>query len=94
MTNPSTGRAGGIDKKRPSVQFAGMDDKKLLDEITTYCGASGMKPSTLGLKALGNSRFVDRLKRRIDKSEEDAATVRAFMRDNPPATRPTTRRRK
>jgi hypothetical protein len=71
-----------------------MDDKKLLDEIETYCGASGMKPSTLGLKSLGNSRFVDRLRRRIVKSEEDATAVRAFMRDNPPAPRPAIRRRK
>jgi hypothetical protein len=65
-----------------------MDDKTLLAEITAYCEASGMKPSTLGLKALGNSRFVVRLRRRIDKSEEDAAAVRAFMAANPPAKRP------
>jgi hypothetical protein len=71
-----------------------MDDKSLLAEITAYCEASGMKPSTLGLKSLGNSRFVDRLRRRIAKSEEDAEAVRAFMRANPPAERPPTRRGK
>lgn len=67
----------------------GMDDEQiLLDEITAYCAASGTKPSTFGLKALGNSRFVDRLRRRIARSAEDAKTVRAFMLANPPATRP------
>jgi hypothetical protein len=69
-----------------------MDDKALLAEITAYCEASRMKPSTLGLKALGNSRFVDRLRRRIAKSEEDAQAVRAFMAKNPPAKQPATRR--
>jgi hypothetical protein len=71
-----------------------MDEKALLAEITAYCEASGMKPSTLGLKSLGNSRFVDRLRRRIAKSEEDAAAVRAFMAANPPAKRPAIRRGK
>lgn len=71
-----------------------MDDQTLLDEIKAYCTASGTKPSTFGLKALGNSRFVDRLERRIEKSTEDAATVRAFMRDNPPTPRPASNRRK
>jgi hypothetical protein len=77
---------------RPS-SFRPMDDLALLDEIKAYCAAARTKPSTLGLKALGNSRFAVRLERKIVKATEDAATIRAFMRDNPPDKVPASRRK-
>ncbi|MDF2140837.1 hypothetical protein [Paenirhodobacter sp. CAU 1674] len=59
-------------------------DNALLDEIRQYCERAGISPSTLGVRALGNSRFFDRLQRKADKISEDAERLRKFMENNPP----------
>lgn len=56
----------------------------LLDEAEHYCAATGIALSTLGVRVLGNSRYFDRLKRRIVRDHEDAAKLRDFMARNPP----------
>lgn len=56
----------------------------IIDEIQAYCEAAGISPSTLGVRALGNSRYFDRLQRRIEKTAEDADRLRAYMAENPP----------
>jgi hypothetical protein len=61
-----------------------MEHKSLLTEITEYCEAAGIQPSTLGVRVLGNSRFLDRLTRKLGKIEEDEQKLRAFMAANPP----------
>ena len=61
-----------------------MENECLIKEISDYCAKSGISPSTLGVRVLGNSRFFDRLKRRIQKTDEDVAKLRAFMAENPP----------
>lgn len=66
---------------------AASNDESLLAEIRAYCAEADMKPSTLGLYALGSSRFVDRLERRSAKALQDAEKVRAWMRANPPDAR-------
>lgn len=63
------------------------DEETLLGEIKTYCAEADIKPTTLGLYAVGSSRFVDRLERRVAKSAEDAEAIRKYMREHPPAKR-------
>lgn len=64
-----------------------MENENLLEEIARYCAEAGISSSSLGLWALGNSRFVEREKRRIVKSQEDADKLRAYMAANPAAKR-------
>jgi hypothetical protein len=73
----------GLDFLLPFGDFSRMKKDTLLDEINRYCAQAGISPSSLGLWALGNSRFVARELRRIEKHKEDAAKLRAYMRDNP-----------
>lgn len=61
-----------------------MKQSDLLSEVRAYCEEVGISPSTLGVRALGNSRYFDRLERRIEKAEEDAQKLRAFMAEHPP----------
>lgn len=60
-----------------------MENDSLLQEIARYCAEAGISPSSLGLWALGNSRFVEREQRRVVKSREDAAKLRAYMAAHP-----------
>jgi len=60
-----------------------MEHRTIIDEVQDYCTRAGISPSTLGVRALGNSRFLDRLHRKIEKFEEDADKLRAFMAANP-----------
>ncbi|WP_273688426.1 hypothetical protein [Ketogulonicigenium vulgare] len=59
-------------------------EKSFIEEVQDYCRATGISPSTLGVRALGNSRFFERLQRKIGKVEDDAARVRDHMAANPP----------
>lgn len=61
-----------------------MEQQSLTEIIKDYCDRAGIEPSTLGVRALGNSRFLDRLQRKLDKIEEDEARLRAYMAANPP----------
>lgn len=67
--------------------FTIMEKNSLLKEITDYCAAANISPSTLGVRALGNSRFLDRLERKLEKLTEDEASIRHYMRNNPPQVR-------
>lgn len=60
-----------------------MEKKPILEEIADYCAAANISPSTLGVRALGNSRFVERYERKLEKLSEDESSLRAYMRDNP-----------
>lgn len=59
-------------------------DKDLLTEMHDYCRRAGISPSTLCVRAIGNSRYPGRLQRRIEKAETDADKIRSYMVDNPP----------
>lgn len=59
--------------------------KKLIDDIETYCSSVGMAPSTLGLRAAGDGKFVTRLKAGGRCWPETEDRVRAYMAKNPPA---------
>lgn len=61
-----------------------MQQQSLIKLIENYCADAGIEPSTLGVRALGNSRFFDRLKRKLGKIEEDGEKLVAYMAANPP----------
>lgn len=61
-----------------------MEQRSLIDEIREYCSRAKIEPSTLGVRALGNSRIMDRLERRLERLETDEAKLRAYMAENPP----------
>ena len=63
------------------------DADNLIAEITAYCEAAGISPSTLSMRALGSSRFMMRLKRKVEKLEQDQRKLRTYMADNPPRSR-------
>ena len=72
-----------LDKVLTNGELCGMENDSLLQEIARYCAEAGISPSSLGLWALGNSRFVEREQRRVVKSQEDAAKLRAYMAAHP-----------
>jgi len=61
-----------------------MTQNTFIREIEAYCLEANQKPSTVCVRAIGNSRFYERLIRRGQKIEEDMAAIRAYMRANPP----------
>ena len=62
-----------------------MQNDPLIHEIENYCTQAGISPSTFGVRAVGNSRFLDRLKRRSAEADRIAGKARAYMAANPPA---------
>lgn len=61
-----------------------MEHEPLIDLIESYCRESGISPATLGVRAAGNSRLYERLKRRKERDAEVAERVRKYISDNPP----------
>lgn len=61
-----------------------MRQDTIITEVEDYCRKAGISPSTLTVRVLGNSRFLERMRRRLDKAEEDAQKLRRFMQQNPP----------
>ena len=60
-----------------------MTEPDIIAEIDAYCEATGLKPSTVCVRATGSSRLYDRLKRRAEQTHSDAERVRAFIAANP-----------
>lgn len=60
-----------------------MTEKNLLNELREYCRLAGLKPSTVCVRALGDSRFVARHERRLVQMQKDADRLRAYMAANP-----------
>lgn len=56
-----------------------MDPNDIITEIDAFSAETGLKPTTICEKALSNSRFYDRLKRRIERSVDEASTLRGWM---------------
>ena len=56
----------------------------LLSELTDYCRRTGFKASTVCVRALGDSRFVERYRRRLVRTAQDAEKLRRYMAENPP----------
>lgn len=62
-----------------------MENAPLIKLIESYCKDAGISPATLGVRAVGNSRLYDRLKRRRDRDADVADRVRQYIIENPPA---------
>jgi hypothetical protein len=61
-----------------------MSTATLLEKIEGYCQATGISPSTLGVRAVGNSRLYERLQSRLERDAAVAAKVEAYIAANPP----------
>lgn len=59
----------------------------LLAEIEAYAEQSGLRPSTICLRAVGNGHLYGRIRVGGDCSTGVAARIRKYMRDNPPEPR-------
>ncbi|MFE3839531.1 hypothetical protein [Pseudogemmobacter sonorensis] len=55
-----------------------------ISEITSYCERARISPSTLCVRVLGNSRFMDRLRRKLEKMDDDMKKLSVYMAENPP----------
>ena len=60
-----------------------MDIQTLIDEIEAYAAQRGVKPGTVCREAAGHFYLYDRLKRRAERIEKDAARLREYMASNP-----------
>lgn len=58
--------------------------KDIVDEVERYCKQAKIKPATLGLRALNNARFFQRLLRRREQDQRTLEALRAYMQENPP----------
>lgn len=60
-----------------------MDPNIIISEVEQYSRDSGLKPTTICQLALGNARYFERLRRRIERFPDEAERLRAFMAANP-----------
>lgn len=56
----------------------------LIEMIDQYCEKTGMKPSMLGFRAVGDGKFVSRIRSGGRCWPETELKVRAYMTANPP----------
>ena len=61
-----------------------MKHEHILVELEAYCKSVGLKPSTVCVRALNDSRYAKRMKRRLEALERDAERLRQYMAENPP----------
>lgn len=64
-----------------------MVDEDFISEVEQYCADMGVSLSTLGVRALNNSRFFERAKRQQKKSAEAVTRLKAYMAANPAQTK-------
>jgi hypothetical protein len=58
--------------------------EEVLEEIEAYLEAMGWSAAYLGVKAMGNSAFVIRLRNGRNIRVDTVDRIRKFMRENPP----------
>ena len=61
-----------------------MADQKIIEEVERYASRLGLSPSTVCVRATGNSRLLLRIARRIEQTEFDVVRLRDYMAQNPP----------
>ena len=66
------------------ANLSDMSTKSLLEKIDRYCEAAGISPSTLGVRAVGNSRLYDRLQARVERDAVVMEKLEAYIAANPP----------
>ncbi|MGR3605304.1 hypothetical protein [Sulfitobacter sp.] len=62
-----------------------MSYENILNELEAYCALSGLKPSTICVRALNDSRYVARHKKRLAALDADAEKIRQYIAANPVA---------
>lgn len=60
---------------------------QILREAKDYCETAGISLSTFGHRAFGNARFFERLNGRIEYEQIKLSEIRAFIENNPVASR-------
>jgi hypothetical protein len=65
-----------------------MAEDTLLRDLHNYCREIGWKHSTVCVRALNDSKFVERHQRRVERIAQDEARLRRFMAENPPPAPP------
>lgn len=60
-----------------------MTPRQILEMLDSYCTRTGLSPSTVCLRAVGNARLADRLRKRIESDDETGRRLIEFIRDNP-----------
>jgi hypothetical protein len=60
-----------------------MDPNIIISEIERYAQETGLKPTTICQLALGNPRYFDRLRSRIDRFPDEAERIRQWMQEHP-----------
>lgn len=57
----------------------------IIREVAEYCEAANVAASTVCRNATGNPRLLDRLRRRLMRSDADIRALREYMKLNPVA---------
>lgn len=55
-----------------------MDPREVIREIESYADRAGLKVSTVCQLAFGNSKYLQRLKARVDRLNDEYASFRKF----------------
>lgn len=55
----------------------------LISELDSYCEATGLSAVTVCNYATKNPRLYERLQRRAEQTDGDAAALRSYMKANP-----------
>lgn len=67
---------------RASLVYKSMTERdKILTEIETFMANEGISPRQFGIRAMGDSGFVYRLRQGLDIKARTLDRVRAFMQD-------------
>lgn len=73
-----------IDRYGFLPNLRGMSYQTILTELDEYCREAGLKASTVCVRALNDSRYVERHHRRLAALERDAGRIREYIREHPP----------
>lgn len=66
-----------------------MDIRTLIEELERYAASRGVKPGTVCREAGSGFYLYDRLRRRADRTDQDAVKLREYIVSNPPSSQPT-----
>ncbi|KGM50646.1 hypothetical protein [Pseudooceanicola atlanticus] len=61
--------------------------EQLIKDVEEYCDAARISPATLAVRVLNNSRYFDRLRKKLEREEDAEERLRRYMADNPPPDR-------
>jgi len=61
-----------------------MTHETILDELEEYCRTAGLKPSTVCVRALNDSRYPARYRRKAASLKREVEKLRSYMAQNPP----------